>query len=126
MSHLMFVYRFADRIQPWVHYVPIVYDYSDLYDTFTFFRGDLAGEGNHDGMAKKIALAGAKWARTYWRDEDATAYMYRSGSIFIRVLSEIVRLIGFCDRLMLEYARVISLDRNAMTMDLSEFGLSPP
>jgi hypothetical protein len=25
-----------DRIQPWVHYVPIQMDYSDLYDTVAF------------------------------------------------------------------------------------------
>lgn len=71
------LYRFADRIQPWVHYVPIAYDYSDLYDAFVFFRGDISGAGNHDELAKKIALAGSKWAATFWRPEDATAYMFR-------------------------------------------------
>ena len=43
----------------------------------TQVSGDITGAGNHDEQAKKIALAGAKWARTFWRDEDATAYMYR-------------------------------------------------
>lgn len=93
---------FADRIQPWVHYVPINFDYSDLHDAFIFFRGDISGEGNHDDLAKKIALAGSKWASTFWRQEDATAYMYR---------------------LFLEYARVISLDRDAMSMNLAEYGI---
>ena len=69
--------RFADRIQPWLHYVPISLDYSDLYDVFLFFRGGLNGEGNHDALAKKIAYAGSEWADTFWREEDATAYMYR-------------------------------------------------
>lgn len=32
---------FTDRIQPWVHYVPVKVDYSDLYDILLFFRGDL-------------------------------------------------------------------------------------
>lgn len=68
---------FSDRIQPWVHYVPISLDYSDLFDTFVFFRGDINGEGNHDALAKKIAYAGAKWADSFWREEDATAYMFR-------------------------------------------------
>lgn len=68
---------FTDRIQPWVHYVPIHVDYSDLYDAFVFFRGDLRGDGNHDAFAKKIAMEGKKWVETYWRDEDATAYMFR-------------------------------------------------
>ncbi|KAI5120290.1 hypothetical protein M0805_005796 [Coniferiporia weirii] len=93
---------FADRIQPWMHYIPVAYDYSDLYDAFVFFRGDITGAGNHDELAKKIALAGSKWTSTFWRDEDATAYMFR---------------------LLLEYARVISLDREAMTMNLADFGL---
>ncbi|KAL5485021.1 hypothetical protein ACEPAI_7663 [Sanghuangporus weigelae] len=93
---------FVDRIQPWVHYVPIAYDYSDLYDAFIFFRGDITGAGNHDELAKKIALAGSKWASTFWRQEDATAYMFR---------------------LLLEYARLISLDRDAMSMNLADYGL---
>ena len=68
---------YSDRIQPWVHYVPISLDYSDLFDSFVFFRGDINGEGNHDALARKIAYAGAKWTRTFWREEDATAYMFR-------------------------------------------------
>ncbi|OAV95361.1 hypothetical protein PTTG_05423 [Puccinia triticina 1-1 BBBD Race 1] len=31
---------YSDRIQPWVHYVPIKVDYSDLYDVMVFFKGD--------------------------------------------------------------------------------------
>lgn len=77
LTNAFYCGRFGDRIQPWVHYIPISYDYSDLHDAFIFFRGDIAGEGNHDELAKKIALAGSKWASTFWREEDATAYMYR-------------------------------------------------
>ena len=69
--------RFVDRIQPWVHYIPISLEFSELHDVFVFFRGDLTGEGNHDGLAKKIALEGSKWAKAFWRPEDATAYMFR-------------------------------------------------
>ncbi|THG96539.1 hypothetical protein EW145_g7761 [Phellinidium pouzarii] len=76
---------FADRIQPWVHYIPISIDYSDLYDAFVFFRGDITGSGNHDELAKRIALAGSKWTDTFWRDEDATAYMYRSVPSFFTI-----------------------------------------
>ncbi|KAF8970401.1 glycosyl transferase family 90-domain-containing protein [Flammula alnicola] len=83
-----------DRIQPWVHYVPVQVDYSDLYDAYVFFRGGLYGEGNHDKMAQKIALAGREWSKGYWRKEDMTAYFFR---------------------LMLEYARIMSLDREAMS-----------
>ncbi|TDL20408.1 hypothetical protein BD410DRAFT_899533 [Rickenella mellea] len=85
---------FTDRIQPWVHYVPISIDYSDLYDAFVFFRGDPNGEGNHDELARKIAAAGESWTQSFWRKEDITAYMFR---------------------LFLEYGRLMSLDRDAMT-----------
>lgn len=82
-----------DRIQPWVHYVPIQVDHSDLYDAYIFFRGGLYGEGNHDDLAKKIAYKGREWSRTFWRKEDMTAYFFR---------------------MFLEYARLMSLDREGM------------
>ncbi|KAG2351992.1 glycosyl transferase family 90-domain-containing protein [Suillus spraguei] len=85
---------FMDRVAPWVHYVPVQIDLSDLYDTLIFFRGGLRGEGAHEDLAKKIAVAGRAWSQTYWRREDLTAYAFR---------------------LFLEYARVSSLDRDAMT-----------
>lgn len=31
--------RCFDRIEPWVHYVPVQADYSDVYDALIFFRG---------------------------------------------------------------------------------------
>lgn len=87
----------TDRVQPWVHYVPVQVDYSDLYDSFVFFAGDEDGKGAHEVMAKKIASAGKEWALNYWRPEDITAYMFR---------------------LWLEYARVMSLDRDNMNFDI--------
>lgn len=72
-----FIYRWLERIQPWVHYVPIQVDLSDLYDIFAFFRGGMYGKGNHDEMARKMAEAGREWSRTYWRKEDMTAYLFR-------------------------------------------------
>jgi hypothetical protein len=71
------VCRFTDRVAPWVHYVPVQVDLSDLYDTLTFFRGGFGGEGAHDDMARKIATAGREWSKKYWRREDLTAYMFR-------------------------------------------------
>ncbi|KIY64389.1 glycosyltransferase family 90 protein [Cylindrobasidium torrendii FP15055 ss-10] len=81
----------ADRVQPWVHYVPVKNDYSDLLDSLVFFRGGLDGRGRHDEEARKIADAGKKWAADFWRPEDMTAYNFR---------------------LFLEYARILSLDRD--------------
>ncbi|RDB30050.1 Beta-1,2-xylosyltransferase 1 [Hypsizygus marmoreus] len=84
---------FTDRIAPWVHYVPVQVDLSDLYDSLIFFRGDPTGAGAHDDLARKIAKAGRQWSLAYWRKEDLTAYMFR---------------------LFLEYARVMNPERATM------------
>ncbi|KAG6334857.1 hypothetical protein ID866_4233 [Astraeus odoratus] len=81
---------FTDRVEPWVHYIPVKYDFSDLYDSLTFFRGDVLGEGSHEEMASKIAKAGREWSKAFWRKEDMAAYMLR---------------------LLLEYARLMRDDR---------------
>lgn len=82
------------RIQPWVHYVPVRVDYSDLYNLLAFFDGgvDEARTGNHDDLAEEIATAGADWASKNWRPEDMQAYVYR---------------------LLLEWARVLDPERDA-------------
>ncbi|KAH7890255.1 glycosyl transferase family 90-domain-containing protein [Phlebopus sp. FC_14] len=82
---------FTDRIAPWVHYVPIQVDYSDLYDAMVFFRGDLDGTGAHEDVAARMARQGREWSRGFWRREDMVAYMFR---------------------LFLEYARVMDVDRD--------------
>ncbi|KAF7377999.1 SPX domain-containing protein [Mycena sanguinolenta] len=81
---------FTERLAPWVHYVPIQNSYSDLLDALVFFRA-------HDKAAERIAAAGREWSRRFWRKEDMVAYMYR---------------------LFLEYARVMSLDRDAMSFEM--------
>ncbi|KAG6844252.1 hypothetical protein H0H87_008424 [Tephrocybe sp. NHM501043] len=68
---------FLDRIEPWVHYVPVQVDYSDVYDALVFFRGGLYGEGGHEDLARAIAREGRAWSRSFWRKEDLTAYNYR-------------------------------------------------
>ncbi|KAJ7238056.1 glycosyl transferase family 90-domain-containing protein [Mycena haematopus] len=85
---------YIDRIAPWVHYVPIQLDLSDLHDAVVFFRGDASGAGAHEDLARKIAMAGRVWSKTFWRREDMVAYFFR---------------------LMLEYARLMSEDREAMS-----------
>lgn len=91
-----------DRIQPWVHYVPVQNDYSDLVDAVVFFTGEpgrpasepgLGTESENEELARKIAQAGREWSLRYWRKEDLTAYFFR---------------------LFLEYARVMSLERDEM------------
>ncbi|KAJ7125783.1 glycosyl transferase family 90-domain-containing protein [Mycena crocata] len=85
---------YSDRIAPWVHYIPVQLDLSDLHDAFLFFRGDLRDEGAHEDLARKIAAAGRVWSKTFWRQADMHAYFYR---------------------LILEYARLMSEDREAMS-----------
>jgi hypothetical protein len=73
---------FVDRVQPWIHYVPVQVDYSDLEDILLFFRGDIDDEngtsnGSHEDLARRIAEAGREWSLTMWRQDDLTAYMFR-------------------------------------------------
>lgn len=68
---------FTDRVQPWVHFVPVKMDYTDLYDILYFFHGAKDGAGAHDDLAEKIATAGKEWSLKYWRKEDMVAYMFR-------------------------------------------------
>ncbi|OJA17531.1 hypothetical protein AZE42_12834, partial [Rhizopogon vesiculosus] len=75
---------YMDRIAPWVHYVPVQLDLSDLHDAFIFFHGGPSGEGAHDDMARKIATAGREWSKTFWRREDLTAYTFRQGFLVFK------------------------------------------
>ena len=56
-----------------------------------------ASSGHHEDLARRIATAGREWSLKYWRREDLTAYMFR---------------------LFLEYARVMSLDRERNRIEL--------
>lgn len=84
-------------MQPWVHYVPVKNDYSDLVDSVVFFRGlglgAEEGGGGEEELAKSIAKEGRDWSLKYWRKEDIVAYMFR---------------------LFLEYARIMSVEREDM------------
>lgn len=103
---------YVDRVQPWVHYVPVQMDLSDLHDSLMFFRGGLDGKDGHDDLAKKIAYAGKLWTQTYWRKEDMTAYLFR----FVEALHAIRNFALTADsRLYLEYGRVMSEDRLTMS-----------
>lgn len=62
---------YTDRVQPWLHYIPIKADLTDVYDVLSFFRG-----GN-DMMGRSIAEEGKKWSKQFWRKEDMVAYQFR-------------------------------------------------
>lgn len=61
---------YADRIEPWVHYVPVKIDYSDVYDIMTYFVGTPDGRGSHDSVAERLGAQGKEWAKTHWRFVD--------------------------------------------------------
>ncbi|KAJ9108572.1 hypothetical protein QFC19_002288 [Naganishia cerealis] len=78
LKNTVFPEWYQDRIQAWVHYVPIKSDLSDLYDVMLFFKGESAiGNAGHDELAREIAMAGKQWSKTYWRREDLIAYQFR-------------------------------------------------
>jgi len=94
LKSTMFPEWYADRIQPWLHYVPVKVDLSDLYDILTFFRGEDDWSNNNDALGASIAKAGKEWSRAFYRKEDMTAYMFR---------------------LYLEYARLMSPERESLS-----------
>ncbi|POW21499.1 hypothetical protein PSHT_02388 [Puccinia striiformis] len=67
---------YADRVQPWYHYIPVKVDYQDLYDIMAFFLGDPNGLNGHDNLGKQIGQQGQEWTQEYWRMTDMQAYMY--------------------------------------------------
>ena len=80
---------YADRIQPWVHYVPIKVDYSDLYDVMAFFTGNPEdGRGSHTEMAERIGTAGREFSKKHWRRADMAAYMFRLVLEYARLLQQ--------------------------------------
>lgn len=78
---------YQDRIEPWVHYVPIKIDYSDIYDTMAYFVGTPDGQGGHDSIAEKIGESGRQWTKKYWRRADMASYMYRLVLEYTRLLT---------------------------------------
>ncbi|KAL7417282.1 hypothetical protein BDY24DRAFT_412029 [Mrakia frigida] len=85
----------TEWITPWLHYVPVSVDLSDLYHSSTFFIGAPGvTEGNED-LSRSIGNAGADFAEKHWRWEDMQSYMFR---------------------LLLEYRRAMAHDRDAMSL----------
>jgi len=80
----------SDRIQPWLHYVPVRVDYSDLYDILAYFDGsvDEARTGSHDAEARVIAESGKAWAQAFWREQDMVAYTFRLLLEYSRLLAD--------------------------------------
>lgn len=61
---------------PWLHYVPVSTDLSDLHNILAFFDG-LGENGEHENEARVIAEAGREYALDHLRLEDLEAYEFR-------------------------------------------------
>ena len=62
---------------PWYHYVPLQYDYSDLWDIMSFLDGapDGSSPGRED-IARGIAQHGKEFANHELRWEEMQSYMF--------------------------------------------------
>ncbi|GAA5894159.1 uncharacterized protein JCM6883_003736 [Sporobolomyces salmoneus] len=67
----------TDWAIPWLHFIPMQVDYSDMWDIMAFFRGGINGEGAHDHLGKEIASAGKEWVKECYRWADLEAYQFR-------------------------------------------------
>ncbi|WVR06338.1 hypothetical protein IAU60_003369 [Kwoniella sp. DSM 27419] len=96
----MFPEWHQEWLTPWLHYIPLKPDYSDLYDIMAFFVGPIDEAGRvdetkgHDHLAKKIGEAGQQFALEHWNWANMQAYMFR---------------------LLLELQRLHSMDRESMS-----------
>ncbi|KAL2888493.1 Beta-1,2-xylosyltransferase 1 [Ceratocystis lukuohia] len=81
-----------DRLVAWKHFVPMDNRFGDYYAIMEYFLG-AGNKPSHDNVAKKIALEGQDWAKRVLRREDMQIYVLR---------------------LLLEYARVSSDERERM------------
>lgn len=84
------------RLVAWKHFVPLDNRFLDIYGVLEFFLGYDSNGNKHSGrdqMARRIAKQGQDWAKMVLRREDMSIYTYR---------------------LLLEYARVMDIDRDRL------------
>ncbi|KAM4562076.1 protein O-glucosyltransferase 2 [Fundulus diaphanus] len=62
--------HFYNELRPWEHYIPIKANLGDLLEKIQWAR-------DHDEEARKIALAGQKFARTHLMGDSIFCYYYR-------------------------------------------------
>ncbi|KAK3899729.1 hypothetical protein C8A05DRAFT_17880 [Staphylotrichum tortipilum] len=63
----------ADRVLPWVHYVPVSVGMGELPETVAW----LLGTGRGEGVARAIGEGGAGWMGRAGRSVDAGVYLWR-------------------------------------------------
>ncbi|PHH75592.1 hypothetical protein CDD83_4385 [Cordyceps sp. RAO-2017] len=86
-----------DRLEPWLHFVPLDNTFRDLYAALGFFADGPGRPG--DAAARFIAERGRQWAETVLRREDMRLYMWRLLLEWARVCDDRRQLLGFVDDL---------------------------
>lgn len=62
MKTTVFHEAFSDWLVPWYHYIPINYDYSDMYSVLLYFLGEPdADQPAHDEELRGIAERSKAW-----------------------------------------------------------------
>lgn len=65
MKATVFHEHYSDWLIPWYHYIPVSYDYSDLYSILLYFFGhDETGHQAHDEPLRAMAERSAEWAES--------------------------------------------------------------
>ena len=71
-------YHYSARLKPWVHYVPLTHNAADVADKVDWLIA-------HDDLARRIAMNGFNFGRSFLRVEDSLCYisnfLYTIGSI---------------------------------------------
>ena len=97
MKATVFTEWYDDRIQPWLHFVPLDNSFQDLYSVLEFF-GDVNGPG--DDAARYIATVGKMWAEKVLRQQDMRLYMWRLLLEWARVCDTNRDTLGYVDDLL--------------------------
>lgn len=84
-----------DRLQPWLHFVPMDNILQDLYGILDYFTRDDKG----DAAARMIAETGKTWGEMVLRREDMLLYVWRLLLEFARVCDENRDRLGWVDDL---------------------------
>ncbi|ORX40009.1 hypothetical protein BD324DRAFT_615928 [Kockovaella imperatae] len=84
----------SDWLVPWYHFIPVSYDYSDMFTIIAYFFGiQESGQKHHQDELKAIADRSREWAEKQLKWEHMEVYLYR---------------------LFLEWGRLTSVDRTTM------------
>ncbi|KAL2827338.1 glycosyl transferase family 90-domain-containing protein [Aspergillus cavernicola] len=80
-----------DMLIPWVHYVPLNKDVTDLPEIVRFFEQDPVGQQ----IARTIGEEGQSWAARTLRNDDMDVYMFRLMLEYARVQDDQRENLGF-------------------------------